>query len=80
MTQATGLGTDLCECEAMAGERGSGPAPRRVHVIGPVCFDLVFSGLSGPPRPTVPRWALLISSMSPGGVANVAIALARLGL
>jgi sugar/nucleoside kinase (ribokinase family) len=79
VTQATGLATDLCECEAMARERGSGPAPRRVHVIGPVCFDLVFSGLSGPPRPgTEVRAAYL--GMSPGGVANVAIALARLGL
>jgi sugar/nucleoside kinase (ribokinase family) len=79
VTQATGLGTDLCDCEAMAGERGSGPAPKRVHVIGPVCFDLVFSGLSGPPRPgTEVRAGYL--GMSPGGVANVAIALARLGL
>ena len=79
MTQATGLGADLCDCEAMAGESGAGPAPRRVHVIGPVCFDFVFSGLSGPPRPgTEVRAAYL--GMSPGGVANVAIALARLGL
>ncbi len=79
MTQVAGLGADVCGCEAMVGERGAGRAPSRVHVIGPVCFDLVFSGLSGPPRPgTEVRAAYL--GLSPGGVANVAIALARLGL
>jgi sugar/nucleoside kinase (ribokinase family) len=50
-----------------------------VHVVGPVCFDLVFSGLPAPPRPgTEVRAAYL--GISPGGVANVAVALARLGL
>ncbi len=52
---------------------------RRVHVVGPVCFDLVFSGLPVPPRPgTEVRAAYL--GISPGGVANIAVALARLGL
>ena len=79
MTQVAGVGAELCDCEALAAESGPGPAPGRVHVIGPVCFDLVFSGLSGPPRPgTEVRAAYL--GISPGGVANVAIALARLGL
>jgi sugar/nucleoside kinase (ribokinase family) len=79
VTQVAGIGAELCDCEAMAGESGAGPAPGRVHVIGPVCLDLVFSGLSGPPRPgTEVRAAYL--GISPGGVANVAIALARLGL
>jgi sugar/nucleoside kinase (ribokinase family) len=51
----------------------------RAHVVGPVCLDLVFSGLSAPPRPgTEVRAGYL--GISPGGVANVAIALARLGL
>ena len=50
-----------------------------MHVVGPVCFDLVFSGLSAPPRPgTEVRAGSL--GISPGGVANVAVALARLGL
>jgi sugar/nucleoside kinase (ribokinase family) len=79
VTQVAGIGAELCDCEVMAGESGAGPAPGRVHVIGPVCFDLVFSGLSGPPSPgTEVRAAYL--GISPGGVANVAIALARLGL
>jgi len=79
VTQVAGLGAELCGCESLAGERSPGPAPSRAHVIGPVCLDLVFSGLSGPPRPgTEVRAAYL--GISPGGVANVAIALARLGL
>jgi sugar/nucleoside kinase (ribokinase family) len=58
----------------------SGPLPRRrVHVFGTVFFDLVYSGLPGPPRPgTEVRSAHL--GISPGGVANIAVALARLGL
>lgn len=79
MTQTSGLAADQCGCEALVGEGGPGPAPSRVHVIGPVCLDLVFSGLSGAPRPgTEVRAAYL--GISPGGVANVAVALARLGL
>jgi len=79
VTQAPGLAAEVCGCEALAGGRGAGPAPSRVHVIGPVCFDLVFSGLSGPPRPGTEVRASYLG-ISPGGVANVAIALARLGL
>ena len=62
-------------------EEQSCPAPRpsRVHVVGPIYFDLVFSGLSSPPRPgTEVRAAHM--GLAPGGVANIAIALARLGL
>lgn len=54
-------------------------ADSRVHVFGTVFFDLVYSGLSAPPRPgtEVPASAL---GLSPGGAANIAVALARLGL
>lgn len=58
----------------------AGPMPgRRVHVFGTVFFDLVYSGLPVAPAPgTEVRAAHL--GISPGGVANVAVALARLGL
>jgi sugar/nucleoside kinase (ribokinase family) len=53
------------------------PAPR-VHVVGAVCLDLVFAGIDVAPQPgTEVRAANL--GLSPGGVANIAVALARLG-
>jgi sugar/nucleoside kinase (ribokinase family) len=51
----------------------------RTHVVGPVCFDLVFSALSAPPRLGAEVQATTLG-VSPGGAANVAVALARLGL
>ena len=68
-----------CPCEALGTQAGAGRCPQRVHVVGPVCFDLVFSGLSAPPRPGTEVHAAYLG-ISPGGVANVAVALARLGL
>ncbi|HTX00044.1 MAG TPA: PfkB family carbohydrate kinase [Acidimicrobiales bacterium] len=61
-------------------EQGGGvPAQASVEVLGTVFFDLVFSGLSGAPRPgTEVRCSDL--GLSPGGAANVAVALARLGI
>lgn len=56
----------------------SGLAGRRVHVLGPVCLDLVFSGLTGVPRPGIEVYASQLG-IAPGGMANVAVALARLG-
>ena len=50
-----------------------------VQVFGTVFFDLVFSDLPLPPRPgTEVRTGRL--GLSPGGSANIAVALARLGL
>ena len=68
---------DLCE---LGLSQCPGPmAKRRVHVFGTVFFDVVYSGLPVPPRPgTEVRAAHL--GISPGGVANIAVALARLGL
>jgi sugar/nucleoside kinase (ribokinase family) len=58
----------------------SGPLPkRRVHVIGTVFFDLVYSGLDASPQPGTEVRAKSLG-ISPGGVANIAVALARLGL
>lgn len=70
-------GPDGCE---LGYGQCAGPLPkRRVHVFGTVFFDLVYAGLPSPPRPgTEVRAAHL--GISPGGVANIAVALARLGL
>jgi len=50
-----------------------------VSVVGPVFYDLVFSGFSGPPASGQEVRTTGLAS-SPGGIANVAVALARLGL
>jgi sugar/nucleoside kinase (ribokinase family) len=55
------------------------PGAGRAHVIGTVFLDLVFSELPVNPRPgTEVRSGGL--GISPGGAANVAVALARLGM
>lgn len=59
---------------------GQGQVKRAsVQVFGTVFFDLVFSDLPSAPRPgTEVRTGRL--GLSPGGSANIAVALARLGL
>lgn len=60
-----------------AGAPGAQSRPQ-AHLLGPVYLDLVFSGLSGEPRAGTEVRAQRLG-ISPGGMANVAIALARLG-
>ncbi|MFE6964846.1 carbohydrate kinase family protein [Agromyces sp. NPDC057679] len=50
-----------------------------VLLTGPVFFDLVFTGVGMAPRPGIEVYAEGLAS-SPGGVANLAVATARLGL
>lgn len=50
-----------------------------VLLTGPVFFDLVFTGVDGAPRPGTEVYAEGLAT-SPGGVANLAVATARLGL
>lgn len=50
-----------------------------VLLAGPVFFDLVFTGLDTEPAPGTEVYARGMDS-SPGGVANLAVATARLGL
>lgn len=50
-----------------------------VFLTGTVFFDIIFIGLDGPPKKGAEVWAEGMGS-SPGGVANLAIACARLGL
>ena len=72
-------GTAHAQCELEYGPC-TGPLPkRRVHVIGTVFFDLVYSGLEAPPQAGTEVRAKHLG-ISPGGVANIAVALARLGL
>ena len=66
-------------CELGYGQCSALLTKRRVHVFGSVFFDLVYSGLPGPPRPGTEVQAAHLG-ISPGGVANIAVALARLGL
>jgi sugar/nucleoside kinase (ribokinase family) len=49
-----------------------------VQLFGTVFFDLVFSELSSPPSPGTEVYTKSLG-LSPGGSANIAIALARLG-
>ncbi|MBM7831621.1 sugar/nucleoside kinase (ribokinase family) [Agromyces cerinus] len=50
-----------------------------VLLAGPVFFDLIFTELNAAPRPGTEVHAEALAS-SPGGVANLAVATARLGL
>ncbi|MFC9561205.1 carbohydrate kinase family protein [Agromyces sp. NPDC056965] len=50
-----------------------------VLLTGPVFFDLIFTELNAAPRPGTEVHAEALAS-SPGGVANLAVATARLGL
>jgi sugar/nucleoside kinase (ribokinase family) len=50
-----------------------------VVCAGAVYLDLTFAGLDGLPRPGEERWARELL-LSPGGIANTAVGLSRLGL
>lgn len=50
-----------------------------VFLSGLLFFDLVFTGLEGPPAPGTEIWTGGMGS-GPGGIANLAVALSRLGL
>jgi sugar/nucleoside kinase (ribokinase family) len=50
-----------------------------VFLSGLLFFDLVFTGLEGPPAPGTEIWTGGMGS-GPGGIANFAVALSRLGL
>ncbi|GGM60045.1 carbohydrate kinase [Longimycelium tulufanense] len=61
----------------------NGPAGRQPHLdvllSGTVFLDIIFTGLSRPPTAGTEVWASGLGS-SPGGVANLAVALSRLRL
>ncbi|MEU6380187.1 PfkB family carbohydrate kinase [Streptomyces sp. NPDC046909] len=71
------------ECQAqvdpLAGLRTPDDPPWDVYLTGPVFLDIIFTGLDSAPVRGTESWARGMGS-SPGGVANMATALARLGL
>jgi len=50
-----------------------------LFLAGPLFFDIVFTGLAAEPKPGTEVWADGMGSL-PGGIANLAVAAARLGL
>ncbi|MGW2559958.1 carbohydrate kinase family protein [Streptomyces sp. NPDC001514] len=63
----------------MSAVRGDGDPACDVFLTGTVFLDIVFTGLDSAPVRGTESWARGMGS-SPGGVANMATALARLGL
>jgi sugar/nucleoside kinase (ribokinase family) len=59
--------------------RPTGPEEFDVFLAGLLFFDIVFTGLDQLPRPGAEVWTRGMGS-GPGGVANFAVALSRLGL
>ncbi|MGH4028205.1 carbohydrate kinase family protein [Actinomycetota bacterium Odt1-20B] len=59
--------------------RRAGDPPCDVYLTGTVFLDIIFTGLDSAPVRGTESWARGMGS-SPGGVANMATALARLGL
>nr|WP_202036109.1 PfkB family carbohydrate kinase [Streptomyces mexicanus] len=63
----------------MAAIRSADDPPWDVYLTGTVFLDIIFTGLDSAPVRGTESWARGMGS-SPGGVANMATALARLGL
>ncbi|MFD5452280.1 MULTISPECIES: carbohydrate kinase family protein [unclassified Streptomyces] len=67
------------QLDPLAGLRTPQDPPWDVYLTGTVFLDVVFTGLDSAPVRGTESWARGMGS-SPGGVANMATALARLGL
>ncbi|WP_371597912.1 carbohydrate kinase family protein [Streptomyces sp. NBC_00564] len=65
--------------DPLAGLRAPQDPPWDVYLTGTVFLDIIFTGLDSAPVRGTESWARGMGS-SPGGVANMATALARLGL
>ncbi|MFJ8599697.1 carbohydrate kinase family protein [Streptomyces shenzhenensis] len=65
--------------DPLAALRVPGDPPWDVYLTGTVFLDIIFTGLAAAPVRGTESWARGMGS-SPGGVANMATALARLGL
>ncbi|MGH3098605.1 MAG: carbohydrate kinase family protein [Streptosporangiales bacterium] len=72
---------DPCEERHEIGERAVGThgEPYDVFLVGTVFLDMIFTGMAGPPRPGTELWTSGLGS-APGGIANLAVAMSRLGL
>ncbi|MGW0137289.1 carbohydrate kinase family protein [Streptomyces sp. NPDC003299] len=67
------------QVDPLAARRRAGDPPWDVFLTGTVFLDIIFTGLDSAPVRGTESWARGMGS-SPGGVANMATALARLGL
>ncbi|MEU7053763.1 PfkB family carbohydrate kinase, partial [Streptomyces eurythermus] len=67
------------QVDPLAALRAPGDPPWDVYLTGTVFLDIIFTGLDSAPVRGTESWARGMGS-SPGGVANMAAALARLGL
>ncbi|MFJ8631331.1 carbohydrate kinase family protein [Streptomyces sp. NPDC093568] len=67
------------QVDPLAGLREPADPPWDVYLTGTVFLDIIFTGLDSAPVRGTESWARGMGS-SPGGVANMATALARLGL
>ncbi|MFC8428911.1 carbohydrate kinase family protein [Streptomyces sp. NPDC057253] len=67
------------QVDPLAAVRAADDPPWDVYLTGTVFLDIVFTGLGSAPVRGTESWARGMGS-SPGGVANMATALARLGL
>ncbi|WP_312866691.1 carbohydrate kinase family protein [Streptomyces zagrosensis] len=65
--------------DPLAAVRSPGDPACDVYLTGPIFLDIIFTGLDSAPVRGTESWARGMGS-SPGGVANMATALARLGL
>lgn len=65
--------------DPLAGQRTADDPEFDVFLTGTVFFDIIFTGLDSPPREGREVWAAGMGS-SPGGIANLAVACARLGI
>ncbi|WP_411125733.1 carbohydrate kinase family protein [Streptomyces sp. x-19] len=74
-----GSATEPPGLDPLAAVRRAGDPPTDVYLTGTVFLDIIFTGLDSAPVRGTESWARGMGS-SPGGVANMATALARLGL
>jgi sugar/nucleoside kinase (ribokinase family) len=70
---------DLPVLDPLAALRGDGQPQTDVYLTGTVFLDIIFTGMDSAPVRGTESWARGMGS-SPGGIANMATALARLGL
>ncbi|MFF2858734.1 carbohydrate kinase family protein [Streptomyces rubiginosohelvolus] len=73
------MSTDTPGIDPLEGLRAPRDPACDVFLTGPVFLDIIFTGLDSAPVRGTESWARGMGS-SPGGVANMATALARLGL
>lgn len=75
----TGLAPGRPDHDPLAAVRSAGDPEFDVFLTGTVFLDMIFTGLESPSALGTEVWATGMGS-SPGGVANLAVAMSRLGL